>query len=452
VKRIVAIAFSLVLLLNSCVEREDPLVLVFEDDVVVAGATSAKVIVRCSHDVSFEFVNGFLSQSPDMSNPVMTDAEINGTMFALKFNGLQTNTTYYYQYEWSNGFGVVRTEIRSLATRGYGKPAVSTSDVSDIKEKMAACGGDVFDNGGYDVTARGVCWSTSPNPTLSDSHTTDGSGTGTFASSLVDLRSNTTYYVRAFATNSHGTSYGEQVVFTTRNVCFSVSYNKKVSFSQGNLQYQATTDTWRFAEHQWDYIGDDNENISSDYSGWIDLFGWGTGKNPCQTSNYYDDYDPYYDWGINAISNGGNTPDMWRTLTRDEWSYLLNDRYTISGIRYAKAQINGVNGLIILPDKWSSSTYNLINANDSRYDYTDNTMDLTTWTNVLEADGAVFLPAAGSRSGTTVFYDNSYCYYWSATDYSSASAYALCLNYMNLNASYINGLYNGFSVRLVQDM
>ncbi|MBO4575358.1 MAG: PEGA domain-containing protein, partial [Bacteroidales bacterium] len=102
------------------------------------------------------------------------------------------------------------------------------------------------------------------------------------------------------------------------NGVFSVSSSKKVQFSKGNLQYQASTKTWRFAEHQWDVIGEANKNISSSYSGWIDLFGWGTsgynGKNPWMISTTSTDYGngerdiagTNYDWGVNnTILNGG---------------------------------------------------------------------------------------------------------------------------------------------------
>ena len=121
---------------------------------------------------------------------------------------------------------------------------------------------------------------------------------------------------------------------------FSVSATQQVHFSQGNLQYQARTNTWRFAEHQYDYVGtqtaayegashggnvsgSDNRNISSTYSGWIDLFGWGTGDNPTLSSDNYGAYGTFVDWGSNPISNGGNTANRWRTLTQAEWEYLL---------------------------------------------------------------------------------------------------------------------------------
>ena len=92
---------------------------------------------------------------------------------------------------------------------------VTTEEVTEITQTTAICGGEVTSDGGAAVTACGVCWSTSQNPTVSDSHTTDGSGTGSFTSNITGLTDNTTYYVRAYATNSEGTSYGEQRSFTT---------------------------------------------------------------------------------------------------------------------------------------------------------------------------------------------------------------------------------------------
>ena len=92
---------------------------------------------------------------------------------------------------------------------------VITGAVSYVTETTAMCGGNVTADGGANVTARGVCWSTSQNPTINNSHTTDGSGTGSFTSNLTGLTAGTTYYVRAYATNSEGTAYGSQVTFTT---------------------------------------------------------------------------------------------------------------------------------------------------------------------------------------------------------------------------------------------
>ena len=94
-------------------------------------------------------------------------------------------------------------------------PSVTTSTVSNISSTTAMCGGEVASDGGADVTARGICWNTTPNPIVTDNHTSDGTGTGIFTSQLTNLLGNTTYYVRAYATNSEGTAYGNEVSFTT---------------------------------------------------------------------------------------------------------------------------------------------------------------------------------------------------------------------------------------------
>lgn len=231
------------------------------------------------------------------------------------------------------------------------------------------------------------------------------------------------------------------------NGAFSVSSNKKVKFSQGNIQYQASTKTWRFAEHQWDIIGADNKNISSSYSGWIDLFGWGTSNNPTKSSTSSSDYSNFSDWGNNSISNGGGR--NWFTLTRDEWVYVFKTRSTSSGIRYAKATVNGVSGVILLPDNWSGSYYKLRKTNKSDASFSSNQISQSDWTSKLEANGAVFLPAAGWRYGTSVDIVGSGGSYWSATYGYSGSAYSVYFDDGDLSAGNWNYRNYGLSVRLV---
>lgn len=96
-------------------------------------------------------------------------------------------------------------------------PTVGTVAITEITENSAVCGGNVISDGGSDVTSRGVCWSLNQNPTLDDNRTNDGSGVGTFVSNMFDLDDSTTYYVRAYAINSIGISYGEELSFMTLN-------------------------------------------------------------------------------------------------------------------------------------------------------------------------------------------------------------------------------------------
>ena len=96
-------------------------------------------------------------------------------------------------------------------------PTLTTTAVTSITSTTAASGGNISNDGGATVTARGVCWSTSPNPVVTGNHTTDGTGAGAFASNITGLAATTTYYIRAYATNSVGTAYGNEISFSTTN-------------------------------------------------------------------------------------------------------------------------------------------------------------------------------------------------------------------------------------------
>ena len=282
------------------------------------------------------------------------------------------------------------------------------------------------------------------------------------------------------------------------NGIFSVAEGQYVYFAKGNLQYNAmqgthaTADggtaqgTWRFADNQWDYVGSANCNISQTYDGWIDLFGYGTsGWNSGATcyqpwSVSTSNYDYYLggthwtncsnnmegdyanaDWGVyNAISNGGNQPGLWRTLSKDEWDYVFRLRNTLSGIRWARAVVNGVNGLILLPDAWKTSYYSLNGTNDYTASYDVNVIDASTWMNYLESHGAVFFSACGYRGGPTTtanyyYSGGSLGWYHSTTYYSEASSVLEINGYTNagnLGVSFSGGRYQGLAVRLIQQV
>ena len=258
---------------------------------------------------------------------------------------------------------------------------------------------------------------------------------------------------------------------------FSVSATTQVQFSQGNLQYQASTNTWRFAEHQWDMVGmgygqtdennycyiggtvagSDNRQISATYTGWIDLFGWGTGNAPTKSSTDNSDYLAFTDWGKNPIYNGGNQANQWRTLTNDEWDYLFETRANASS-KYGAAKVNGVTGIVILPDVWSlpsdcGFTAGMTSASNW-YDWSlvasTNTYTAAEWTK-MESAGAVFLPAAGYRSGTGVFDVGSDGYYWSATPSGTDDAYRLGFYSDYLDPQDYGSRGYGRSVRLVRE-
>ncbi len=150
----------------------------------------------------------------DNSSVIYGVAEANSSGVAtVNFtNAIPSSGTLYVvvtRQQYQPYFGTITVVTPATA------PTVTTTAISDIDKNTATGGGNVTADGGATVTARGICWSTSQNPTVDGSHTTDGTGTGSFTSSMTGLTANTTYYVRAYATNSAGTAYGEAVSFTT---------------------------------------------------------------------------------------------------------------------------------------------------------------------------------------------------------------------------------------------
>ena len=240
---------------------------------------------------------------------------------------------------------------------------------------------------------------------------------------------------------------------------------KKIVFSQGNLQYQASSHTWRFAAQQNAYLGAVNEQISAANSGWIDLFGWGTGNKPTtSTIENSSDYASFTDWGANAISNGGNTAHLWRTLKKEEWVYLMQTRPKADDL-FALGSVDGRNGLILLPDNWQtpdgvtfvpSTQQGLQNLgihyqNPNKNNFSHNTYTQAQWS-VMESAGAVFLPAAGGRFGTEVYMVGDGGYYWSATadEFTDYFSHLLYFDAENLFPQGYTGAYRGLAVRLVK--
>jgi len=155
------------------------------------------------------------NQNPTTNDNKTIDGSGTGT-FTSYLTGLNANTIYYIRAYATNSVGTAYgNEVSFTTLQNPVLPTVTTAAITDITTTTATSGGDVTWDGGANVTARGVCWSTSTNPTVFDSHTTDGTGTGTFVSYLTGLTPNTLYYVRAYATNSVGTGYGNELIFTT---------------------------------------------------------------------------------------------------------------------------------------------------------------------------------------------------------------------------------------------
>lgn len=223
---------------------------------------------------------------------------------------------------------------------------------------------------------------------------------------------------------------------------FSVGYSQQVSFAKGNLQYQASSGTWRFANNQWETMGQGNVNISANYSGWIDLFGWGTGNGPLNHSENNNDYSTFCDWGSYGMGDG------WRTPTLEEWDYLFTGRSDAYN-KYGAAIVNGVAGIVVLPDNWvlpSGLSFK------HSFDYSQNTYDNASWSKMEEA-GAVFLPAAGRRTGNGIYNHGNDCDYWSSTPNGSTKAFNVDLTKGKKIIPRDNSpRKHGFAVRLIKNI
>ena len=212
---------------------------------------------------------------------------------------------------------------------------------------------------------------------------------------------------------------------------FSVAEGHTVRFSRGNLQHQPSTGLWRFAENQYDTIGEDNvaylynsiyahigQTDPSNYNGWIDLFtfyidGSGLTISTNLKNNDLPEDTMVVDWAWhNAIQNGGNKAYFWRTLTKDEWRYLLQERPNAAA-RCGDATVNGVHGMVILPDDWTSSQ-NVV-FTPGFHNYSDiNLFTAEEWLTLQEA-GAIFLPAEGTFNGENLYGAREWGFYWTST-------------------------------------
>ena len=205
------------------------------------------VITDGRMDVTARGVCWAKTEYPTLDNDFTTNGTGKGE-FQSKITNLERGTTYYVRAYATNASGTAYGEQVTFSTF-TGLPTIITAEVSDIKLESAICGGNVTDNGGFSIIARGVCWSsTSSTPTISDNHTSEVPDNGSFTSQLLGLSPNTTYYVRAYATNSIGTNYGEKISFTTNNglpvvsTIFSMEMTSTSITIGGNVTYDGEED------------------------------------------------------------------------------------------------------------------------------------------------------------------------------------------------------------------
>ncbi len=270
--------------------------------------------------------------------------------------------------------GCVKEDLRPPEDRIVGDPVVTTANVTDIAASTAKCGGEVVMEKGYELSARGVCWSTSPNPTIGDNHTVDGEGKGTFESDISGLTESTTYYVRAYATNEYGTGYGEEKSFTTTGTTGTINGYTWVDLGLPSGLKWATCN-----------VG------ATTPEGYGNYYAWGetTTKTSYDASNSVTYNQVISDFSGNATYDAAraNWGSTWRMPTKAEMEELNNN------CTWTWTTQSGVNG------------YRVTGPNGN----------------------SIFLPAAGVCGGSSQFLVGENGYYWSSTPYESNTNYACSL-------------------------
>ena len=395
---------------------------------------------------------------------------LTGKDYTVTLYELTDNTKYYYcAFVFLNETQYVLGGIKNFTTKQGGGPTpnptsdkVTTGETTEITAHSAVLAGKVnVDIKDYNSVAFGMM--VSDNLEDVNNHKGDMKWGKTligkdYAIALDELEDYTKYYYCAFVfLNETQYEFGAIKDFTTlevpvvKNERFSVSETKQVRFSRGNLQYTQSTQTWSFAEHQYDMLGESNMNWRT-LADKIDLFGWSGNTATAQwgISTSSDDMDysgSFADWGNNI--NDGDT--LWRTLTRDEWDYLRNTRTNADNlVGIARINLNDgkyVDGLVLLPDDWIRPTGITFKSGfiEAFQDYAvHQKFALSEWQK-MEATGAVFLPASGYRLSWGVqMVDGGY--YWSATSPNCFIFFSSDAYIYHYNRSY------GLSVRLVQDL
>ena len=331
--------------------------------------------------------------------------------------------------------------------------AVITTAFTDVTQTTAVCGGKVLVTDVPAVTARGVCWSTSQQPTISDAHTTDGAGAGTFTSTLTGLSEGTTYYVRAYATNSDSTTYGNPLTFTT------TIYNNDgqpcpsadtVTDYDGNIYHtvQIGNQCWMKENLKTTHYSDGTAiPVGNNANSGFDAYRY----YPNNNSAYVSTYGYLYNWPAvmkEASSSSSNLsgvqgicPDGWHVPSDSEWTQLTD---------YVASQFNYLCG------GYSSVAAEIAKALASTSGWNSSASDCAIGNNLSNnnATGFTALPAGSRNYGNTGDFGKSACF-WSATRYtlpSSIYAYARELNYnYSVVTSYDFYTANGYSVRCLKD-
>ena len=393
-KKICFIVILVSLMLVSC-KPEPEVATVITKEVTSITSVSAKVIGSVTDDGGVEVMSRGVCWSTNV-DPTIDNAMSMGSSsgignFECEIKGLEPNTTYYVKAYATNSVGISYGEQKEFVTleKEY-LIEVITNEISNVTQTTAQCGGNIKYEGEETIEARGVCWSTSFEPTIDDFCTVDGSGVGGFISNMTGLTDNTLYYVKAYAKVDDVVTYGEQKTFTTV---------KDIYAPDGNIGGYEYVDLGlpsglKWATHN---VGANAPEKYGNYFSWGEI----SPKNEYNTSStmgvQMTDFsgNPQYDA---ATSNWGDT---WRMPTKAEMEELM------TLCEWNSVQKDGVLGVKVTGP----------NGN------------------------CLFLPAAGHAYGPSIYFVDNGCYYWSSSPYdSSENIFAYFLSY-----DVYSGFYEGMA-------
>ena len=295
-------------------------------------------------------------------------------------------------------------------------PMLTTNTVNDITQTTANCGGNITSDGGSTITARGVCWSTGQTPTISDFKTTDGSSIGIFTSAITGLGAETTYYVRAYATNSNGTGYGNVISFMTQ-----LEVGATVTDIEGTIYQivQIGTQVWMAENLKTTKY---NNGIAIPYVTDGGIWGNLTSPGYCwynYQSTYGNTYGALYNWY--AVNTDSLCPTGWHVPTQVEWTTLTDH---LGGTSIAGGKLKEIG-----TTHWNSPN-----------------------TGATNESGFTALPGGYRSLYGTFDLLGSYGSWWSATDNGSPVAWSRDIYNNNSNIdNYTSNQKDGFSVRCIRN-
>ena len=382
-------------------------------------------------------------------------------VFTSNITGLTPGTTYYVRAYATNSVGTVYGDDIIFTTVDT-TPTVTTKAVSILSETTALSGGNITFDGGAAVTVCGICWDTLPNPTVSGIHTTDSASMGIFTSSMMNLTPATTYYVRAYATNSVGTTYGQEISFRTYSSCPGAAtvtdhegnvYNTvqigNQCWTRENMRCMTSPSTGtmilEFPAGYYSYTGKKAYYVNGDSANTATyglLYNWAAAIDTFNTA-YGETSTISWD-GLSVTFSGhrrGICPAGWHVPSNAEWTqlttYVYNNGYQCSGCSGSNnvAMVNCIAKALASQTGWVNSSNTFAVGNDPS---TNN------------ATGFSALPA-GFYSGNYTFGTNTH--FWSATQRDLARS---CIRFLSRNDDYVSSTtaalkFYGYSVRCVRD-